>query len=147
MEYEFIREEVTKTNGVKAIKDSVKARLTEILMTALIAEFGEDAVAMIRTGNTTKVNEIGVIVGEATNEGETAPIVVTVNPTVKEFATRKTDKRSYEPFDFAAAKAAYDTYIEEKEVKAAEAAEKKAKKIAADEAARAKAKAAKEAEG
>lgn len=144
MEYEFIQAEVTKTNGVSTIKTDVKARITEVLMNALAAEFGPEAVAMVRTGNTTKVNEIGVIVGEATNEGETAPIVVTVNPTVKEFAARKTDKRSYEPFDFSAAKAAYEIYVDEKEAKAAEAAEKKAKKIAADEAARAKAKAAKE---
>lgn len=141
MEYQTNSYEVTKQNTVATIKADVKQRITEFLIEAIAREFGPEAVAMVRTGNTTKVNEIGFIFGEATNEGETAPIVVTVNPTVKEFATRKTDKRSYEPFDFAAAKAAYDTYIEEKEVKAAEAAEKKAKKIAADEAARAKAKA------
>lgn len=138
MEYQTNTYEVTKQNTVTAIKADVKAKITEFLMEAIAREFGPEAVAMVRTGNTTKVNEIGFIFGEATNEGETASIVITLNPTVKEFVARKTDKRTYVPFDFAEAKAAYDEYIEDKEAKAAEAAEKKAKKIAADEAARKK---------
>lgn len=141
MEYQTNQYEVTKQQTVSTIKVDVKQKVIEFLMEAIAREFGPEAVAMVRTGNTTKVNEIGFIFGEATNGEDVESIVVTLNPTVKEFAYRKTDRRTYEPFDFAAAKAAYDTYIEGKEAKAAEAAEKKAKKIAADEKARAKAKA------
>ena len=138
MEYQTNQYEVTKQQTVSAIKADVKQKITEFLMEAIAREFGPEAVAMVRTGNTTKVNEIGFIFGEATNGEDVEPIVVTLNPTVKEFASRKTDKRTYEPFDFAAAKVCYETYIEEKDAKAAEAAEKKAKKIAADQAARKK---------
>ena len=90
--------------------------------------------------------KIAFIVGSADNDGDVQDIVVTINPTVKEFANRKTANNTYVPFDFCAARDAYEEYATEKEAKAAENAEKKAKKIAADQARREAAKAAKEVE-
>ena len=69
--------------------------------------------------------KIGFIVDTAEVEGETNPIVVTLNPTVKEFANRKTDKKQYVAFDFAGAKAEYETYVADKATKDAEKAKAK----------------------
>ena len=128
--------QITKENTVTKVKADKKAEVTEKIMAFLIGEYGEDAVAMIRTGNTSKTNEIGFIVDTAEVEGETNPIVVTLNPTVKEFANRKTDKKQYVAFDFAGAKAEYETYVADKATKDAEKAKAKAEKVAKDEAKR-----------
>ena len=44
-------------------KADKKAEVTEKIMAFLIGEYGEDSVAMIRTGNTSKTNEIFDILG------------------------------------------------------------------------------------
>lgn len=137
---------ITKQETVAKIKADVKAAIVEDIMTYLRGKYGNEFVAMVRTGGQTKVNEIAFVVGTADNEGDIQDIVVTINPTVKEFANRKTANKTYVPFDFAAARDDYDEYVIEKEAKAAESAEKKAKKIAADQARREAAKAAKETE-
>ena len=128
--------QITKENTVTKVKADKKAEVTEKIMAFLIGEYGEDAVAMIRTGNTSKTNEIGFIVDTAEVEGETNPIVVTLNPTVKEFANRKTDKKQYVAFDFTGAKAEYETYVADKATKDTEKAKAKAEKVAKDEAKR-----------
>lgn len=127
---------ITKENTITKVKADKKAEVTEKIMAYLAGEYGEDAVAIVRTGNTSKTNEIAVIVDTAEYEGETNPIVVTINPTVKEFANRKTDKKEYKAFNFAATKAEYETYVAEKATKDAEKAKAKAEKIAKDEAKR-----------
>ena len=127
---------ITKENTITKVKADKKTEVIEKITAFLAGEYGEDAVAMVRTGNTSKTNEIAVIVDTAEVEGETNPIVVTINPTVKEFANRKTDKKTYTAFDFAAAKAEYETYVAEKATKDAEKAKAKAEKIAKDEAKR-----------
>lgn len=127
---------ITKENTITKVKADKKAEVIEKITAFLAGEYGEDAVAMVRTGNTSKTNEIAVIVDTAEVEGETNPIVVTINPTVKEFANRKTDKKTYTAFDFAVAKAEYETYVAEKATKDAEKAKAKAEKIAKDEAKR-----------
>lgn len=127
---------ITKDNTITKVKADKKAEVTEKVMAFLAEEYGADAVAIVRTGNTSKTNEIAVIVDEAEVEGETNPIVVTINPTVKEFANRKTDKKQYTAFDFTAAKAEYETYVADKATKDAEKAKAKAEKIAKDEAKR-----------
>ena len=127
---------ITKENTITKVKADIKATITEDIINFLTEKYGADAVAMVRTGNTSKTNEIGVIVDTAEVEGETNPIVVTINPTVKEFANRKTDKKTYTAFDFAAAKAEYETYVADKATKDAEKAKAKAEKIAKDEAKR-----------
>ena len=128
--------QITKENTVTRVKADKKAEVTEKIMAFLIGEYGEDSVAMISTGNTSKTNEIGFIVDTAEVEGETNQNVVTLNPTVKEFANRKTDKKQYVAFDFAGAKAEYETYVADKATKDAEKAKAKAEKVAKDEAKR-----------
>lgn len=127
---------INKDQTVSKVKAEVKANVTEFILECLKEKYGADSVAMVRTGGTTKTNEIGFIVDTAENEGETNPICVTLNPTVKEFANRKTTKREYTAFDFGAAALAYENYLYEKEAKADEAARAKEKKIAKDKAAR-----------
>ena len=136
---------ITKQETVAKIKAEVKAAIVEDIMNYLRDKYGDEMVAMVRTGGQTKVNEIAFIVGSVDNDGDVQDIVVTINPTVKEFASRKTANKTYVPFDFCAARDAYEEYVTEKEAKAAENAEKKAKKTAADQARREAAKAAKEA--
>lgn len=119
---------VDKTNTITKIKTEIKAMATEFLISALREKYGEDNVKMVRTGNTSKANEIAVIVDEATGEdGEVNPIVITLNPAVKEFSNHTSDKgKVYVPFDFYAAANEYDAYLDEKEAKAVAAKEAKA---------------------
>lgn len=112
------------------IKTEVKATVIEFLIEALREKYGEDSVKMIRTGNSSKVNEIGFIFDEATSEdGEVNSIVVSLNPSVKEFSNHTSDKgKVFVPFDFLAAAADYDDWVEEKRVKAETAEKTKAEK-------------------
>ena len=125
---------VDKTNSTTKIKAEIKAMATEFLLSVLREKYGEDNVKMVRTGNASKSNEIAVIVDEATGEdGEINPIVITLNPAVKEFSNHTSDKgKVYIPFDFFAAANEYDNYVEEKEAKAQAAKEAKAAKAAKD---------------
>ena len=130
---------VSKELTVNKIKTVVKAAVNEAIINALNELVGEENVMMVRTGSgDSKTNEIGFIVGSGTNDGDTNPICITLNPTVKEFVARATAKKTYEPFDIYAANQVYNDYLADKATKESEAAEKKAKKIAADKAARAK---------
>ena len=114
------------------IKTEVKATVIEFLIEALREKYGEDSVKMIRTGNSSKVNEIGFIFDEATSEdGEVNSIVVSLNPSVKEFSNHTSDKgKVFVPFEFLAAAADYDDWVEEKRVKAEAAEKTKAEKKA-----------------
>lgn len=134
---------VSKDNTVTKIKAEVKAEVTEVLMAALRERYGTENVAMVRTGKTSKTNEIAFRVDEATGEdGEVNSVVVTINPSVKEFSNHTSDKgKVYVPFDFLAANAEYESYIEDKERATAEREAAKAAKRAKDEERRAKAKA------
>lgn len=128
---------ITKEFTLTTAKAQIKADFIKKLTDFLATEYGEDAVAMIRTGNASKTNEIGVIVGTGTGEdGESNPIVVTLNPTVKEFTNHKSDKKTYVPFDFYGASAEYNQYVNEKATKDAEKAAAKEAKIKRDKAAR-----------
>lgn len=123
---------ISKDNTITKVKADVKTTITEFLIECLEQKYGKDNVHMVRTGNTSKANEIAAIVDEATGEdGEVNSVVITLNPTVKEFANHTSDKgKVYEPFDFAAASNEYDNYIEEKAAKAEKAAKDKAEKTA-----------------
>ena len=120
---------ITKDFGTGKANAQAKAELTEIIMNALIAEFGEENVAMVRTGGTSQVNEIGVRIGTTTDtDGFTYDFCATINPTIKGFKERVTKRYTVEAFDFETAKQAYidDTTAkaEEKEAKAKAKAEK-----------------------
>ena len=70
--------------------------------------------------------------------------MVTIKPTVKEWESRKTDKRTYEQFILADASAAYEMEVKEKEEKREKERQEKEEKKARDKAEREKAKAEKE---
>lgn len=124
---------ITKDFGTGKANAQAKATLTEIIMNALVAEFGAENVAMVRTGGTSQVNEIGVRMGTLTDaDGFSYDFCATVNPTIKGFKERVTKRYTVEAFDFDSARQAYiddvTTKAEEKKAKA----EAKAKKIAKD---------------
>ena len=111
---------MTKDFTNAKIKTQAKIDITSILIDALKDKLGEDAVSMIRTrSGQSFTNEIGVVFGTVDKNGEELPLVITINPTVKEFEDRKTAKKVYVPFDFAEAKAEYEEYLADKEDKTA----------------------------
>ena len=120
---------ITKDFGTGKANAQAKANLTELIMNALIAEFGEENVAMVRTGGTSQVNEIGVRIGTITDaDGFTYDFCATINPTIKGFKERVTKRYTVEAFDFETAKQAYVDDVtakaQEKEAKAKARAEK-----------------------
>ena len=120
---------ITKDFGTGKANAKAKANLTELIMNALIAEFGEENVAMVRTGGTSQVNEIGVRIGTITDtDGFTYDFCATINPTIKGFKERVTKRYTVEAFDFETAKQAYVDDVtakaQEKEAKAKARAEK-----------------------
>ena len=138
---------ITKDFGTGKANAQAKAELTELIMNALIAELGEENVAMIRTGGTSQVNEIGARIGTITDaDGFTYDFCATINPTIKGFKERVTKRYTVEAFDFETAKQAYiddlTAKTQEKEAKA----EAKAKKIERDKKAREEKKLSKEEE-
>ena len=128
---------ITKDFGTGKANAQAKAVLTEIITKALVEAFGEENVAMVRTGGTSQINEIGVRMGTITDaDGFSYDFCATVNPTIKGFKERVTKRYTVEAFDFDSVRQAYidDTKAkaEEKEAKS----EAKAKKIAKDKAER-----------
>ena len=120
---------ITKDFGTGKANAQAKAELIEIIVNALIAEFGEENVAMVRTGGTSQVNEIGVRIGTITDaDGFTYDFCATINPTIKGFKERVTKRYTVEAFDFETAKQAYVDDVtaktQEKEAKAKVKAEK-----------------------
>ena len=120
---------ITKDFGTGKANAQAKANLTELIMNALIAEFGEENVAMVRTGGTSQVNEIGVRIGSITDaDGFTYDFCATINPTIKGFKERVTKRYTVEAFDFDSARQAYVDDVtakaQEKEAKAKARAEK-----------------------
>lgn len=124
---------ITKDYTTTKAKTDAKADVISVLFAALTDIYGDENVAMVRTGNgNSKTNEIGVVIGHAEVDGTTVPICATVNASAKDFVERKTKSKIFPAFDFAAAKETYDNYLEEKAAKDAEKEASKATKIAAD---------------
>lgn len=128
--------EITKDYTVTKAKADAKTDIMSVIFSAVTDIYGEDNVAMVRTGGTSKTNEIGVVIGTASVDGEDVPVCVTINASAKDFVERKTKSKTFAAFDFAAAKEEYEDYIQEKADKDAEKAAAKQKKIAADKAKR-----------
>lgn len=128
--------EITKDYTVTKAKADAKTDIMSVIFSAVTDIYGEDNVAMVRTGGTSKTNEIGVVIGTASVDGENVPVCVTINASAKDFVERKTKSKTFAAFDFAAAKEEYEDYIQEKADKDAEKAAAKQKKIAADKAKR-----------
>lgn len=128
----------TKDYTPTKIKAEAKNWTTETIIAALAEALGAENVGMVRTGtSTSQKNEIGAVIGTVEVDGAEVPIAVTINVAAKPYTDAPaTAKRQYDAFDFAAARQAYDDYVADKEIKAAEKAQAKAAKIAKDEAKR-----------
>ena len=128
---------ITKDFGTGKANAQAKAVLTEIITKALVEVFGKENVAMIRTGGTSQVNEIGVRMGTITDaDGFSYDFCATVNPTIKGFKERVTKRYTVEAFDFDSVRQAYiDDTTEKAEGKEAKA-KVKAEKIERDKKAR-----------
>ena len=138
---------ITKDFGTGKANVQAKAELTELIMNALIAKFGEENVAMIRTGGTSQVNEIGVRIGAITDaDGFTYDFCATINPTIKGFKERVTKRYTVEAFDFETAKQAYVDDVTAKTQEKEAKAKAKAEKIERDKKAREEKKLSKEKE-
>ena len=136
---------ITKDFGTGKANAQAKANLTELIMNALIAEFGEENVAMVRTGGTSQVNETGVRIGTITDtDGFTYDFCATINPTIKGFKERVTKRYTVEAFDFETAKQAYVDDVTAKTKEKEAKVKAKAEKIERDKKAREEKKIAKE---
>lgn len=118
---------ITKDMGITKINATAKAEVNTIVTNALVAAFGEDNVAMVRTGGSSAVNVLAVRVGILTDaDGYENDLCVTVDATVKSYKEKVTKKYTVEAFDFDAAKDRYDEYLTDKAAEQAEKATKKA---------------------
>lgn len=133
--------EISKDMTITSVKTEAKNQFTNMLIEMLQEKFGEDNVKMVRTGATSKANEIGIRVGTVTEGGYEMPLVITMKPAVKEFKDRSTARKTYTAFDFDKAAQDYDDYLTEKATKKANSERAKTEKIARDTAQRAKEKA------
>ena len=81
-------------NGVEfksatAVKAQARVSTMEVVVSALKEKFGESNVAKVGS------NEYGVIIGQVIDkDGFPQDVAVTLKPTVKEWESRKTDKRT-----------------------------------------------------
>ena len=123
----------TGMKNATAVKAQARIDVMEVIVNALSNEFGEDVVKKVGS------NEYAVVVGTA-NDGDGYPndVVVTVKPTVKDWETRKTTKKTFEKYDIDAEAVAYEMELSEKEKAKARKEKKKTEKIARDKAAREK---------
>ena len=120
---------ITKDMGITKINATAKAEVNTIVTNALVAAFGEDNVAMARTGGSSAVNVLAVRVGTLTDaDGYERDLCVTVDATVKSYKEKVTKKYTVEAFDFDAAKDRYGEYLADKAAELVEKVEKAAKK-------------------
>ena len=128
-------------NGVEfksatAVKAQARADVMAVVAKALREAYGEDNVAKVGS------NDYGVIVGQVTDkDGFPQDVVTTLKPTVKEWESRKTDKREYEKYVLADKAQEYEIETKEKEEKKAKEKKEREEKKARDKAEREKAKA------
>ena len=128
-------------NGVEfksatAVKAQARADVMAVIVKALREAYGEDNVAKVGS------NEYGVIIGQVTDkDGFPQDVVTTLKPTIKEWESRKTDKREYEKYVLADKAQEYEIETKEKEEKKAKEKKEREEKKARDKAEREKAKA------
>ena len=128
---------ITKDFGTGKANAQAKAELTEIIINALAQVFGDENVAMVRTGGSTQVNEIGVKIGTITDiDGYEYDFCATINPTIKGFKEKVTKRYTVEAFDFETAKQSYIDDVAAKTAEKEATANIKAEKIAKDKAIR-----------
>ena len=138
---------ITKDFGTGKVNAQAKAELTEIIINALAQVFGDENVAMVRTGGSTQVNEIGVKIGTITDiDGYEYDFCATINPTIKGFKERVTKRYTVEAFDFDNARQVYVDDVTAKTQEKEAKAKAKTEKIERDKKAREEKKPSKEKE-
>ena len=104
----------TEFKSATAVKAQARVSTMEVVVSALKEKFGESNVEKVGS------NEYGVIIGQVIDkDGFPQDVVVTLKPTVKEWESRKTDKRTQTQFILADAADAYAIEVKEKEEKRA----------------------------
>ena len=123
-------------NGVEfksatAVKAQARIDVMAVITNALRAAYGDDNVAKVGS------NEYGVVVGQVLDkDGFPADVTVTVKPTVKEWESRKTDKRTYEQFNLAEDTDEYNIKKKKKKKKKKKERQEREEKKARDKKAR-----------
>lgn len=119
---------ITKDNGIGKISTQVKEEMISKIMNFLKEEYGDSNVAMVRTGTSSEVNEIGIKVGELVEDGFEYDMCMTVNATVKSHKDKYTKRYVVPAFDFEFARENYENYVKEKKEKEIEKETKKAER-------------------
>lgn len=117
---------------------TVKNEIRTAFFAEMCALFAEKYGEVVKIGD----SEVAIRVGTAPT-GE--PVWATLSPTVKDYCVRQTKTKTVKPFDPVSAGFAYAEKVQNREIKAEEAAKAKAEKIARDKALREKRKAEREA--
>lgn len=136
---------VGKGNGninMTTAKSVIRDRVNEVIMNALIAEFGEAGMVRIISESTGRgENLVGGVVADISEGGGIFDGCITVKTTVKEWTERIGTKSVKPAWDYTSAREDYEAWVEEDTAKKAEKEATRAAKRASDEAARAKRKA------
>jgi len=136
---------ITKDYGIGKANADIKKWALDVIQKAFSAERGAENVKMVRTGNSSQVNELAIKCAIINKDGFEYEGCITINPTVKAIEEKVTKKGTIEPFDFESAVEEYENYIQEQAEKTVKKEKEKAAKIAKDKERREKAKAEKEA--
>lgn len=121
----------TGMKNATAVKAQVRADVMEVITRALIVEYGEENVKQVGS------NEYAVVAGIVNDkDGFPQDVCATVKPTVKEWETRKTTKKTFEKYDIASEAEAYEIGVAEKEEEKVKKAKAKEEKIERDRATR-----------
>lgn len=123
-----------------AVKAYMRERVMSVCVKALKEEFGDDFVKKVGS------NDWGVVVGQIDDNGCPVDAVTTIKPTVKEWADRKTAKKTYERYDLEDNATAYEMEVKEKEEEKAKKEKEREEKKAKEKAERERKKAEKEKE-
>ena len=124
-----------------AVKSAMRDLVMSVCVKALKEEFGDEFVKKVGS------NEWGIVVGQIDDNGCPVDAVTTLKPTVKEWADRKTAKKTYERYDLDDNATAYEMEVKEKEEEKAKKEKEREEKKAREKAEKERKKAEKEKAG
>ena len=118
-----------------AIKNKVRAAMLDKIIQMFSAEFGEDRISVVFSGEST-TTEISIGVVDIETESGLAEICVNLKPVVKDFEDRVTQSKTIKAYERLCEEDFYKAKQEEKRETAKKKAKAKADKIARDKKAR-----------
>ena len=124
-----------------AVKSAMRDLVMSVCVKALKEEFGDEFVKKVGS------NEWGIVVGQIDDNGCPVDAVTTLKSTVKEWADRKTAKKTYERYDLDDNATAYEMEVKEKEEEKAKKEKEREEKKAREKAEKERKKAEKEKAG